>query len=60
MNFAQTTGPGKAAPVARLGMSYDQAKQVIQTLQLALLKAQYQPAKRLLPPTDNATNNSDN
>ena len=54
MNFAQTTGPGKAAPVARLGMSYEQAKQVIQTLQLALLKAQYQPAKRLLPPADNS------
>lgn len=58
MNFAQTTGPGKTAPVARLGMSYDQAKQVIKTLQVALLKAKYQPEVRLLPPADSSTNGS--
>ena len=56
MNFAQTTGPGKVAPVARLGMSYDQAKQVITTLQMALLKAKYQPERRLLPPSDSSVN----
>ena len=60
MNFAQTSGHGKASPVARLGMSYDQAKQVIQTLQMALLKAQFQPAKRLLPPADSPSNDSIN
>ncbi len=56
MNFAQTTGPNKSAPVARLGMSYDQAKQVIITLQMALLKAKYLPEVRLLPPPDPLAN----
>ncbi|MBC7708187.1 helix-turn-helix transcriptional regulator [Polaromonas sp.] len=50
MNFVQTTGHNKAAPVARLGMSFEQAKQVMQTIEQALLKAKYQSGPRLLPP----------
>lgn len=60
MHFAQTTAPNKTAPVARLGMSYDQAKQVISSLQMALLKAKYQPQARLLPPADSSANGSPN
>ncbi|MDB5185135.1 MAG: hypothetical protein JWN38_943 [Candidatus Saccharibacteria bacterium] len=50
LNFAQTTGPDKTSPVARLGMSYEQANAVIKTLQQALLRAKYQDGPSLLPP----------
>lgn len=58
MNFGQSTGYNKSAPVARLGMSYEQAQQVIATLQVALLKAKYQPEMRQLPPA--ADSSADN
>ncbi|MDL2341777.1 MAG: helix-turn-helix transcriptional regulator [Patescibacteria group bacterium] len=50
INFAQTTGHNKTAPVARVGMSFEQAKQVAQAIEQALLKAKYQTGPRLLPP----------
>ena len=52
LSFAQTTASNKTAPVARLGMSYEQAIQVVNNLQLALLKAKYQPDTKFLPPAD--------
>lgn len=50
MNFTQANGPSQALPVARVGMSYDQAEQVLQTLQQALLRARYLNQTKLLPP----------
>lgn len=50
MNFLQTTAHNKTSPVARLGMSIEQAQQVMQTIEQALLKAKYQNGPRLLPP----------
>jgi transcriptional regulator with XRE-family HTH domain len=41
---------GKGQPVARLGMSREQANQVIHTLQVALLKSQYLGGPQALPP----------
>lgn len=52
MSFVQTTGHNKHSPVARLGMSYDQAKIVMQTIEQALLRAKYQTGPRLLPPAN--------
>lgn len=51
MNFTQSSGAGQTLPAARIGMSYDQAEQVLQTLQQALLRARYLNATKLLPPT---------
>lgn len=50
LNFTQATGPGQSLPVAKVGMSYDQAQQVLDTLQRALLHAKYVGDKKLLPP----------
>ncbi len=55
LNFTQATGPSQRMPVARIGMSYDQAEQVLNTLQRALLHAKYVGDTKLLPPsTDKA------
>jgi transcriptional regulator with XRE-family HTH domain len=40
---------GRGQPVARLGMSREQANQVIHTLQIALLKSQYLDGPQALP-----------
>lgn len=50
LNFSQTAGQDRSVPVARLGMSYDQAEQVVQTMQQALLKAKYLHGPKALPP----------
>lgn len=50
LSFTQMTGKGQAAPVARVGMSLEQAEAVSRTLQLALLKARYANQAKLLPP----------
>jgi transcriptional regulator with XRE-family HTH domain len=51
LNFTQ----GKGQPVARVGMSLEQANVVLQTLQTALLKEKYLSSRRLLPPpSDNS------
>jgi hypothetical protein len=49
--FTQSSGPAQATPVARLGMSYEQASLVSQTLQTALLQAKYLRGPKSLPPT---------
>jgi transcriptional regulator with XRE-family HTH domain len=50
VQFSQSSN-GKQAnmPVARLGMSYDQAQKVVEELQKALLKAHYLKSPRQLP-----------
>jgi transcriptional regulator with XRE-family HTH domain len=50
LNFTQQTNPTQTMPVARVGMSHQQAELVIKTLQQALLHAKYNGGK-LLPPS---------
>lgn len=57
LNFAQTVSSDKTAPVARVGMSYEQAALVINELQQAMLKAKFIKGPRLLPPGDNYAQN---
>ncbi len=58
LNFTQMTGPSQTLPVARVGMSYEQAEQVLHTLEQALLRAKYLPPTKLLPPTKPNQSNS--
>jgi hypothetical protein len=51
LNFTQATAPDQTAPVARVGMSRDQAEQVLKVLEQALLQARYLGPNKLLPPT---------
>ncbi|HSW36875.1 MAG TPA: helix-turn-helix transcriptional regulator [Candidatus Saccharimonadales bacterium] len=51
MNFSQSTSQDQSMPVARLGMSYPQAQQVLRTLEQALLKWQYSQGPKRLPPS---------
>jgi transcriptional regulator with XRE-family HTH domain len=50
LSFSQTVGQSQQAPVARVGMSHQQAEQVIRTMQQALLRAKYLGSNKLLPP----------
>jgi transcriptional regulator with XRE-family HTH domain len=50
MNFTQLADGNKTNPVARVGMSYDQAEIVLQNLQKALLHVKYASGPRALPP----------
>jgi len=49
LNFTQASGKGQRMPFGRIGMSYDQAQNVLRTLQDALLKARYLKHPRGLP-----------
>lgn len=51
LNFTQASGPGTANPVAKVGMSYEQAGQVLQILQQVLWQAQAQRVPKSLPPS---------
>lgn len=51
LNFTQVSAKQQTTPVARLGMSYDQAEQVIADLQQAVLRHKYYKGPRRLPPT---------
>ncbi len=51
LNFSQATGPSQQLSVAKLGMSYEQAEQVLYTLERALLHAKYVGNTKLLPPS---------
>lgn len=51
MNFTQATGLHKTSPVARVGMSREQAEQVLKTLEQALLQSKYVGPHKLLPPS---------
>jgi hypothetical protein len=50
LNFTQATGPAQRIPVAKVGMSFEQAERVLDTLQRALLHAKYVSDTKLLPP----------
>jgi len=50
LNFTQATGPSQNLSVARVGMSYEQAEQVLNALQKAVLHAKYVGDTKLLPP----------
>jgi len=49
LTFAQTS-QSQTMPVARIGMSYEQAVQVTHNLQQALLRAKYSHGPKALPP----------
>lgn len=52
LTFSQSGGGAKQPmPVARVGMSHDQAQRVIQTMQQVLLQARYQSGPKALPPS---------
>jgi transcriptional regulator with XRE-family HTH domain len=51
LQFTQTVpNQDQAAPVGRIGMSHQQAEQVIAAMQRALLHAKYNSGAKLLPP----------
>jgi transcriptional regulator with XRE-family HTH domain len=50
LSFTQAAANNQRMPVGRIGMSVEQAEQVIQTLQTALLKARYGNGPQALPP----------
>lgn len=54
MQFGQINGKKQQQPVARLGMSFEQAEQVLQQLQAAILRGKYAQNPKQLPPS--ATN----
>lgn len=53
LNFGQLTSKQQHQPLAKLGMSYEQAAIVLQELQLAVLKGRYTSGPKLLPPPKN-------
>jgi transcriptional regulator with XRE-family HTH domain len=52
LNFTQTAGDGQHMPVGRIGMSYEQATEVMKTLEQALLRAKYLKHPRRLSDTN--------
>ena len=52
MNFSQAGTHSQQTPIARIGMSYEQAEHVMQELQRVLLRKKYLPERRQLPPGD--------
>lgn len=50
MSFTQASGKPQPTTVARLGMSYEQAARVAQTIQTVLLQAKYLNGPKQLPP----------
>lgn len=49
LNFTQSTAENQHTAVGRIGMSYDQAVEVMKTLEQALLRAKYLKHQRQLP-----------
>lgn len=54
MNFTQTLAGSQISPVARIGMSQQQAEQVIKSLQAALLHSKFIGGTKFLPPSDDS------
>lgn len=50
LTFTQAAGKSQKAPVARVGMSADQAVEVMRTMQRAMLQTKYGTTKLLPPP----------
>lgn len=56
LSFTQANGPDSNIIVSKVGMSVEQAQQVVHEIQSALLKAQYAKKPKQLPPsTENHT-----
>ena len=51
LNFTQEGGQANPIPVSRVGMSVDQAEEVLRSLQRAVLQARYPQTQKRLPPT---------
>ena len=49
LNFKQNAGQKQSVSVAKLGMSYEQAEQVLDTLQKVLLRNKYLKGPKRLP-----------
>ncbi len=59
LNYTQSAGrQAKAMPIARIGMSYEQAERVVSAMQKALLRVQYLRNQRALPPAVQSDNQS--
>lgn len=56
LNFTQMNTPTSNSTVARVGMSYEQAQKVLDTLQQAMMRARYLPPNKLLGTSDSADN----
>jgi transcriptional regulator with XRE-family HTH domain len=54
LSFTQSAGNNQVLPVAKVGMSIEQARVLLSSLQMALLRQQYAPSKRQLPPSTTA------
>ena len=50
LSFTQAGGQSATTPVSRIGMSVEQAQEVLNTLQTAILQAKYNSSTKLLPP----------
>ena len=50
LNFSQAAAHNHRMPVGRIGMSVEQAEQVLKTLQQAIVKAKYGQDPKALPP----------
>lgn len=50
LNFTQASGQTQPVPVARIGMSYEQAEMVLNVLNQALLRGKYLRGPKGLPP----------
>lgn len=50
LNFSQSALQPQQAPIARIGMSYEQAEEVLYLLQQSILRKKYLPQHPLLPP----------
>lgn len=53
LNFTQSGGKDQALTVARVGMSYEQAEQVLETLRTAILYGRHHTPRRLPPSSSN-------
>jgi transcriptional regulator with XRE-family HTH domain len=52
MHFTQQAGQPRPMPVSRVGMSYEQAEEVLRVLQQAVFHHRYAPPQQLLSPGD--------
>lgn len=51
LNFTQASAPGQASTVAKVGMSYEQAAEVLKTIQHVLWYAKQERSPKFLPPS---------
>lgn len=51
LSFTQSSGKGQQMPVARIGMSLEQAENTVKLLQKAILQGRFGPTDKHLPPS---------